>query len=231
MKFKNLLFYSTFFLLLIVGIWIVKAQINFYKLNKAGNTALINKKVTSVKTITSNKKNLNHLNDDDEFTSYISTDSVFLYAEKGQMKITDITPTTAISVYGSPLSQTTVFSDVDNANVLVYKYPDGEIDFLDNKLLTIEVTDEGFSFAFLKPGGSFDSFTSGTEGDEIYNRFISSWKNGNDTHYGNGNNAHIIVYLKTSAGVKTDAQIIFDMVDGISTAPGNNTVHTITFNN
>jgi len=216
---KIIIIFTTF--CLILGVFLLKANTNGFNFLFTSTAKINNAPVMNpvAKAITSKASKKRFKVDDDTYSNYICADSVFLYGGPGFLKITDITSATALTAFGTPSSTRTEFSEVDDANVLIYDYPAAELSFLNGELINVDVTDEGFSFEFVLPDGKRWLVTPGSEAFDLHNNFTSSYENGS------GHNVHL--FLKTPSGFKTDGDIVFGLLLDIN-SDISNTIHTLT---
>jgi hypothetical protein len=229
---KNKIFIIISILIIVIGTWIAKANniIHFSIGNKI--TPLSSKKIDDKKIIKSKIHSSTKLmEDEDGYTNYIFADNIKLYTNGGVLRITDMTPTSVKTAFGNPISETTEFSDVEYSNILIYKYANGNISFLNDKLLTVEGLDEGFSFEFTKVDGTNFPVAVGSYSSGIYENFTTSYENGSNITSTTGNSGNVTVFLKSRNGQKTDANIIFGLYSDINSDIGNNTVTSITVQN
>jgi len=227
MKNKKIIIVSTI-LIIFSGLCIVMAKTVLFSSIKLKNNRFIGEKKLQTKSIS--HKSLKHAlaEDEDSYTNYIFADRIKLYnSNGGVIKITDMNPASAKSAYGNPTSETIEFSEYYNSNILTYHYPNGNIAFIDDDLLSIEGLDEGFSFEITKTDGTTFRIIPGSESGILYDTFTSSWENGVDIKTPTGTRANVTVFLKSETGEKTDASITFTLVYGIGIDPYNNTVNKV----
>jgi frataxin-like iron-binding protein CyaY len=146
--------------------------------------------------------------------------------KSGILKLSDIVPASVKATFGNPLSETTEFSEVDNSNILIYKYPAATISFFNNEFLNIDIKDEGFSIILSKKSRKKEWLTSGSEGYNLYTDFNASWSDANPI----SNQIHI--FLKNKDGIIMDSYITFIFAEANSlNNPENSTINRIIVSN
>jgi len=191
---KTILFLAIFFV--ITTIYVLKANNH--------SLAHLRESVSNTFTKTKNENKNNRLIEEEEYgdSNLISVNNVSI----GGIKLNEITPNSVLSSFTNLRSQITEYSEMYDANVTVYTTDSGEYSFIGNKLLSIVIYDEGITVELKKLDGQILRITSGTETDEL------------ETYYNNAFasqiNNQMVIYLKSSSGIVTDASITFTMVSG-----------------
>lgn len=213
MRNKKYIIYFALLITLSTVIFLVKAQTN--KINRKAPIGKVSKSNTAIKR--SVKINNNTPYPADSYSTYMIDSQMSLAAGNGILTLDNITPTTALNTYGVPVSQTTEYSELDDATTTVFHYHAGTISFIGDHLCGIEALDEGFSFEFKTPDSGVTEYLGvGSEADPLYSDFPDSWENEELIDSPEGSKSVVSVYFTAADGTPLDACISFLLTGDIN---------------
>ncbi|TDO19338.1 hypothetical protein [Pedobacter duraquae] len=183
---------------------IAKADSILFTSYKRSETTVKNN--TQIRAVENANKNKLQEEIEEDGYNFVSVDSVIFHGGGGGViKLGDLDSQTALMTFGTPLSQESVYSEVEEADLLKYHYIGADLTFFNGELYAIEVYEDYFGFDFKLRNGTTLGIIPGTEMSSIYDYFPHSSAEILDHQ--------VHLFIKSKSGIKTDAKITLGFVD------------------